>query len=256
MSSLRILLAEDNAVNQKVVLRMLEKLGYTADVAQNGEEAASLARNAPYDVIFMDLMMPRMDGFEATGVIRHAENGSHRSHIIALTANAMGADRSRCMEAGMDDFMTKPFMLETLKQKLASVEANADGPSQPAAATSAESVIDRSVLRSLAVMMDDDDTAYVKELLSDYLADAERLRGEIYRSVTEGDAETLRRASHTLKSNSATFGAVELADLCADIEQHAVKNEIDAVRDLLTVFENRLAAFHSALVDTVETNTY
>jgi PAS domain S-box-containing protein len=110
---LRILLAEDNLVNQKVALRMLKRLGYEADVANNGQEALSAARQQQYDLIVMDVQMPEMDGIEATRQIRQDES-IHQPHIIAMTAAAMQLDRKKCLEAGMDDFISKPARLEDL----------------------------------------------------------------------------------------------------------------------------------------------
>jgi CheY-like chemotaxis protein len=113
--SLRVLLAEDNAVNQKVALHMLARLGYRADVAANGLEALSAVRRQPYDIILMDVQMPEMDGLEAARQIRAGEvSGGHRPWIIALTANAMEGDRERCLQAGMDDYLGKPIKSEDL----------------------------------------------------------------------------------------------------------------------------------------------
>ena len=254
MSTLRILLAEDNQINQHVVVRMLQKLGYSPDVASDGEGAVALARERCYDLIFMDLMMPRMDGYEATSIIRSAESDGHRAYIVALTANAMGSDRTRCLEAGMDDFMTKPFMMETLKEKLSVFEKISTV--SPASSVDVDEYVDRSVLRSLALMMDEEDTAYIRELLNDYLTDAERLRTEIYQAIAEKDAAALRQASHTLKSTSATFGARHLSVLCAEFEQCSIRSDIQSVEKRLDEFDTTLQSFHAALVEVVDTNTF
>jgi len=118
MSELRILVAEDNVITQKVVSRMLEKLSYTADMVCDGQKAVEAARQGRYDIIFMDMMMPVMDGTEASQIIRSEESPGHRACIIALTANAMDSDRTKCLNAGMDDYISKPFVLETFRQKL------------------------------------------------------------------------------------------------------------------------------------------
>jgi len=111
---LRILLAEDNAVNQKLALRLLSQMGYRADVAANGIEAIQAVERQPYDVILMDVQMPEMDGLEATRAICARWSTGERPRIIAMTANAMQGDREECLAAGMDDYVTKPIRVEEL----------------------------------------------------------------------------------------------------------------------------------------------
>jgi two-component system sensor histidine kinase/response regulator len=109
VTGIRILIAEDNLINQKLVLQLLKRQGHQVDVAANGEEAVELFRRSPYPLVLMDAQMPEMDGYEATRVIRSLERGEQRAIIIALTANVMSGDRDRCLEAGMDDYLPKPI---------------------------------------------------------------------------------------------------------------------------------------------------
>jgi len=116
---LRILLAEDNAVNQKLALRILQQMGYRADLASNGLEALESVARQTYDVVLMDVQMPEMDGLEATR--RIVANGSQRPRIVAMTANAMQGDREMCLAAGMDDYVTKPIRVDQLVEALNNV---------------------------------------------------------------------------------------------------------------------------------------
>jgi len=118
LSSHRLVLVEDNPVNQKVAKAMLARLGFQAEVAENGLEAVSAMASSLYDLILMDCQMPGMDGFEATRRIRAGQVGARRTPIVAMTANAMQGDRERCMEAGMDDYIAKPVTLDALKTAL------------------------------------------------------------------------------------------------------------------------------------------
>jgi CheY-like chemotaxis protein len=119
----RILLAEDNAVNQKLALRLLQRLGYRADLAANGLEAIRAVERQPYDVVFMDVQMPEMDGLEATRVIVGRYPAGERPRIIAMTANALAEDRAACLAAGMDDYLAKPIRVEELVAALSRCQA-------------------------------------------------------------------------------------------------------------------------------------
>jgi CheY-like chemotaxis protein len=123
---IRILLAEDNAVNQKLALRMLDRMGYRADVAANGLEVLEALGRQFYDLIFMDVQMPEMDGLEATRAIRVMPSLARQPHVVAMTANAMQGDREMCLEAGMDDYVSKPIQVKELQRAIEEMAAKAD----------------------------------------------------------------------------------------------------------------------------------
>ncbi len=220
---LRLLLAEDNATNQKLALRLLSRMGYEADVALNGVEVLAALERAPYDVILMDVQMPEMDGLEATRQIHQRQHGRQGEHpyIIAMTANAMQGDREACLAAGMDDYVSKPIRVETLVDAL--TRAAEALPARGALAALTEDVnpgplvLDAGALAGLRELVGDD-PAFLRELVDSALEDAPALLADLRRALDAGDAPTLRRAAHTLKSTSAQFGATQYAALAKQVE--------------------------------------
>ena len=138
MTQLRVLIAEDSLINQKILLRMLKQIGCAADVVANGFQAVEAAATIKYDIVFMDMQMPEMDGLEATRKIVNAMQSSERPKIIALTANSMSGDREKCIDAGMDDYLTKPVRLEEL---LSSLKRWAPAPVKSDAITFTQKVV-------------------------------------------------------------------------------------------------------------------
>ncbi|SPF54840.1 PAS domain S-box (fragment) [Candidatus Sulfopaludibacter sp. SbA4] len=201
--SYRILVAEDNAVNQRMVLRLLGKLGHKAELAANGLEAlAALERSPEFDLVLMDVQMPEMGGFEATSAIRRQEEGSGRHiPIVAVTAHAMKGDRERCLAAGMDGYLAKPVQRDELRetiQQLAAARgrAEADAAAREQAPESYEAALlqrfggDRKFLRGMARI---------------FLADSPKRLAEIRQAIEQRDCEKLRIAAHTLKGSVANF---------------------------------------------------
>ncbi len=230
-AELRILLAEDNAINQMVALRLLESLGYRADVVENGLEAVEAAQRRAYDVILMDIMMPVMDGLEATRRIRKA-GLAHPPRIIAVTANALAGDRQRCLDAGMDEHIPKPLRLDVLAQALRKAPTRAFDapPSRPAPGPSER--LDYTALRTLRASVGEDDASFFDELLADFLADARQLLADLAAALAEGNAAAARRAVHTLKSSAAMFGAMQLSDAAREAEMAAKEDDLEKVRSL------------------------
>ena len=211
---LRILLAEDNAVNQKLALRLLSQMGYRADVAGNGLEAIQALERQAYDVILMDVQMPEMDGLEASRQICGRWSAGQRPRIIAMTANAMQGDREMCLAAGMDDYLSKPIRVSELVAALTK-----SAPIKPAGGetVSDSAVIDPDAFDEL-VASTGGEAAFIGELIDTYLTDAPALFAQMRSALAAADADTFRRAAHSLKSNSASLGALTLSALAKDLE--------------------------------------
>ncbi len=225
---LRILLVEDMPLNQKVALHMLQKLGYGADVACNGLEGLSSLRRQDYDLVFMDIQMPEMDGLQATRRICKEWLPPKRPWIVAMTANAMQGDREECLNAGMNDYVSKPVRIEALMEIFHNYQNLQQPLNQDSDSTAvfnreesmgnALPVIDAQILQELKDMAGDDGDEMVAELIDSYLEDAALKPQEIRRAIDRDDAEYLRDSAHALKSLSATIGAVSLAEVCTRLE--------------------------------------
>ncbi|MEM6752298.1 MAG: response regulator [Cyanobacteria bacterium P01_C01_bin.38] len=226
---LRILLVEDMPLNQKVALHMLKKLGYSADVASNGLEALSNLRHQEYDLVFMDVQMPEMDGLQATKSICKEWLPPNRPWIVAMTANAMQGDREVCLNAGMNDYISKPVRSETLMEifnNYRNLQQSFNQDSDSTAVVKKENlqssalpVIDTQILQELKEMVGDDSDEMIKELIDSYFEDAALKLQEIREAMNKNDAENLRDSAHALRSLSVTIGALLLAEVCTKLEE-------------------------------------
>jgi PAS domain S-box-containing protein len=233
--SLRVLVAEDNLVNQKVILHLLKRLGYQADIANNGLEVLDALSQRLYDLVLMDVQMPEMDGLMTTEQIRQRWSAAEQPYIIAITANAMQGDREACLAAGMNDYLSKPIRNEQLVQALQQCHLyfEAIAPIPPASEQSTHlltslklsATIDEPALEALCSEAGDPDL--LVELVNCYLKEAPKLLEKIQRAIAQKDAIALRHASHTLKSSSATLGAIRLPKLCAELEKLARQGTIE-----------------------------
>lgn len=216
---LRILLAEDNLVNQKVALHLLKMMGYQADVVNNGLEAIEALRRQPYDVVLMDVQMPEMDGLSASRCICEEFPKFSRPHIIAMTANAMQGDREMCVNAGMDDYISKPVRLEEIDRALKKCKPNHQELAKNLTTEhSSLDAIDTKVLLSFRKMVGKDSTAIVREMIDCYLEESPKLLEEIATAIAGGNVVQVTRAAHTLKGSSLTLGAVTLSNFCKELE--------------------------------------
>jgi PAS domain S-box-containing protein len=239
-----ILVAEDNATNQKVIARQLALLGYTADVAADGREALRRWRSGDYALLLTDLHMPQMDGYELTEAIRAEEKAGRRTPIIALTANALKGEADRCRAMGMDDYRSKPLPLVDLKavleQWLPVTPAAADAvvPSTPQAPVetprpAAAPPVDVTALKALV----GDDPGLVREFLQDFRASAARIALDLRAACAARQSRAAADAAHKLKSSARAVGAVALSDLCAAMEEKGRADDRDALTALLPRFD-------------------
>jgi len=212
---LRILLAEDSLVNQKLAMGLLKRHGHNIQIANNGNEAVAAVKEHDFDIILMDVQMPEMDGLTATSAIREHQQGlSRRTPIMAMTAHAMQGDRERCLQAGMDDYISKPIRAQLLFDKIAQLAgAAAPAPSTGDAAsdtTSAASVID--LQRALDAV--GQDRQLLKEVFQVFLGEYPQQLVDMRQAIKEQDGATLRRVAHTLKGAVRMYG-LESATACS-----------------------------------------
>jgi PAS domain S-box-containing protein len=250
----RLLLAEDNPVNQRVAVHMLNKLGYAVDVVDNGVQAVAAVAGEGYGLVLMDCQMPEMDGFAATAAIRRAEGKSRHLPIIAMTANAMQGDREQCLAAGMDDYVAKPIDIALLAGLLARwlpKEAAGDGPSAVAPAPTVDADDTAVDMQRLTDLFGADD-AVIGELLAVFQQSLAPLRERLKREVREHGG-ALKPITHELRGAAANVGARPLAELAGRLEDIApngdwneiehlaarVDQECDRIRDFVAQYAKR-----------------
>lgn len=264
-SSLRILIAEDNLVNQKVLLKLLQRLGYQADIVANGAEVLSALANMPYDVIFMDVQMPEMDGITVTRYI-HQHWLSAPPYIIAVTASVMQGDREHCLKAGMNDYLSKPIRFEELVQALQRCHRSvqhlpADFSTVEAAIALPQSALPQSLadaiahLEPIAISADLVDLQRLQELKTElggdhdilvelidcFLTETPAMLQTLQAALPLADVVAIKVTAHTLKSSSAILGALPFAILCQQIERlakEALSPELEVlIADLISTYD-------------------
>jgi CheY-like chemotaxis protein/HPt (histidine-containing phosphotransfer) domain-containing protein len=239
-----ILVAEDDSINQKVILQQLALLGQRAEVADNGAEALRMWREGDYVLLLTDLHMPEMDGYTLTEAIRREEGGDRRMPILALTANASKGEMHRATKAGMDEYLTKPIRLQALWAAVKTWLPQADEspmpalPAEPFKGETTAAAVDIMVLQGLV----GDDLDTVREFIADYLPSAQKLGAELGAAAIAGDGAQVKAIAHKLKSSSRTVGAATLAELCVSLEQAGQTGNQSAIRQGMADFETALDA--------------
>jgi signal transduction histidine kinase/DNA-binding response OmpR family regulator len=238
LEGVRVLLAEDNPVNQRIVARILEKAGCSVEVASDGRQAIKVLVQDEFDLVLMDVQMPHMDGFEATAAIR--SDGRFRSlPIIAMTAHAMKGDRERCLQAGMNDYVSKPVHTEQLLGAIAKWTERAD------AADGADSPVDMED----ALGRVSGDAEVWLEVAGIFLEDTPNRLDKIEAAVEAGDAETVQKEAHSIKGAAANVGAKPLLGAASELEAAGRESRFDEIGDALGRLRGEFSRFETFLAE-------
>jgi signal transduction histidine kinase/HPt (histidine-containing phosphotransfer) domain-containing protein len=230
---LRVLLADDNEINKKVGLSVLQKLGYRADVASNGLEVLKMLEQKAYDIVFLDVQMPEMDGLEAARNIRQRWPDAKRPRIIAMTGNAFLGDREKCLEAGMDDYISKPVRVGELQSALERWASKVVKKSDTSFFTKqgiTKTLLDQTLISELRAMPPVGGATMLKELISLFLEQAPGRIAQINQFL--GDPQKMAFHAHALKSMSLNLGANRIAQLCQKLEEMAHSGNEDSINRL------------------------
>ena len=254
---LRILLVDDNAINLKVAVRILQQIGYTPDTANNGREALAALDRQPYDFIFMDVMMPEMDGHEATRLLRRRQmvggqpNYDQRIVVVAMTAHAMSGDREKCLAAGMDDYLSKPVRPKEVRdmvEKWAGTflpEHHATGAMKPAEISGGQPPVDMDRMNDLT----DGNNDSLRELVEMYFNQTNGQMVQMHAAIRAGNAEDVRRVAHSCAGASATLGMTQLVPKLRDLEKLGATGALPGAPEILEKTEmeyNRIKEFLGA----------
>jgi PAS domain S-box-containing protein len=248
---LRLLLAEDNATNRLLAVTLLEKMGHRVAVAVNGTEALDLLARESFDAVLMDVQMPEMDGFEATGQVRAGERGTGRHlPIIAMTAHAMKGDRERCLEAGMDGYVSKPVQAAELAQALASLApAAAPAETAPRVAEPGPPALDRAAM----LQQVGGDEELLGALMRIFLQESSRLMPELHQALAAGDAARLQRLAHSLKGAASLFGVAAVTEAAQALESLGKAKQLAGAAEGYGQLEQELGRLRAALTEWLTT---
>jgi CheY-like chemotaxis protein/HPt (histidine-containing phosphotransfer) domain-containing protein len=242
---LRLLVAEDNLVNQRLAVRILEKWGHMVTVAGNGRKALEAFEREGFDLILMDVQMPEMSGYEAVAAIRELEKATgQRIPIIAMTAHAMGGDREKCLAAGMDHYVTKPI---DQKRLFEAVESFFTHRRSGEPATMDETKVILSFDPNVVLRRVDGDRDLLREVAGLFFEDTPRLLAEVHNAITRGDGNALERSAHTLKGSVGNFGARVASEAAHRLEQMGRQGDFAHASETFAELEGQITLLIPAL---------
>ncbi len=240
----RVLLAEDGPFNQEVAVSLLEERGHTVVVVENGKEALAALEKEAFDLVLMDVQMPKMDGLEATVAIREKEKatGAHIP-IIAMTAHAMMGDRERCLEAGMDDYLSKPFRSKQLYEIVEGTVCSADTPHRDEGGPETDHPLDwDGALDRLGANVE-----ILKDLAGLFQGECPKMMKEIREAISKGDTAELRRTAHTLKGSADLFMARPVVEAAFRLETMGREENLDGAEEAWSILEGEIDRLLKAL---------
>ncbi|MFA6438007.1 MAG: response regulator [Bacteriovoracaceae bacterium] len=247
---LNVLVVEDNVINQKVVVKMLERLQIHPSVAVNGKEAVRIISSQPYDIVFMDIQMPEMDGLEATRVIRAMESTGSHPIIIALTANAMIGDRERCLDAGMDDYLAKPVKQSDIESIILKWFPASTEPHGEVLLPVTESIPSKIDPKRIEQIQEIGDSGLLKELLMLYLEDLDQFSDGVTSAVSDENFKLIYEYSHKLKGSSANLGIESIREACISMETLARQNKKDDIARHIIVMQQLMSEIRMYITQT------
>jgi len=243
---LHVLLAEDNRVNQVVAIRTLEKLGHSVLVANNGLEALSLLDQQAFDLVLMDIQMPEMDGLTATKTIREGERQSgSRIPIIAMTAHAMKGDRERCLEGGMDGYVSKPISGKALEDAIASALQGGATTKTRSGNPTPEKMSSWDAGRVLAKL--DGNEKLFHELLEIFREESPKNLDKLRQAISQGDSETVANIAHSLKGELGYFGISGVCECARELEEMGRRQDLEGASGVSSAMENEILAVLDAM---------
>lgn len=243
---LKILLADDNLINQKVAISILRNFGYTPDTAANGLKVLEMLKEQLYDVILMDVQMPEMDGLTATKEIHKSYTNESRPRIIAITAGAMDADKQECLDAGMDDFISKPVNLDKLATALRLCTPHKKKQDEESKEHQ-EEILDSNVLKNLLLLQDNNNPDFLASMIEIFLMEIPFKLDELSKAINQKDQQTLKFVAHSLKGYCGNLGASRMKKLSSQLEEMSFTDSLKEINNILTKLEQEFTLVNTAL---------